>query len=236
VGGGLVEVPGGRRHGPANSQQPPPDGPWEEVVHDGRLVGWVRPGQAAGSLRRVLDEGDRLGRQLRTRMLERLGHKLRSSVLALQESARQAAFGRQELLVEIYEQALDVGRRARALEAVALEPKDPARAVALGAALSLAAPGATRELPASTVVRASEPSLVETLTRAYEWMGGPGCAFRVLRAGAWWRVDVTAAPNRKPLALPELGEPLTRLLVESRLGGWLEVTGPGVVAIFLPAP
>jgi len=37
------------------------------------------------------------------------------------------------------------------------------------------------------------------------------------------------------MAAPELGEPLVRLLVESRLEGWLEVIDSTRVAIFLPA-
>ena len=143
VGGGLEEVPSGRRHGPADPAFPPPGGPWEELRLNGRLVGFAPTGEPLrGALKRAQEEAARLQDERRAYLLRRLGHKLRSSVLALQESARQAAFGRQELLEQIYDQAQDVGRRALALETVALDPVDPARAVVIGAVLNLAAPGA----------------------------------------------------------------------------------------------
>lgn len=167
--------------------------------------------------------------------MQRLGHKLRSSVLALQESARQAAFGHQGMLEEIYEQAVELGRRAVGLEVVALEPKDPARAVVLGALLNLAAPGAERTVPGDALVRASEPLLVEALTRAYEWMGGVGSKVSGERVGDWWRLRVVPAPERQPLPVPELGEPLVRLLVDTRLEGWLDTSEPDCAVIYLPA-
>jgi hypothetical protein len=157
-----------------------------------------------------------------------------SSVLALQESARQAAFGRQEMLEEIYDQAQEVGRRAAAVEAVALDPKDPARAVVIGAVLNLAAPGATRRLPGDAVVRAAEPVLVEALTRAYEWMGGAGSVIDGRSVDDWWRLEIVAAPNREPLPIPELGESLVRLLVDTHLQGWLDASQPGRAIIYLP--
>jgi hypothetical protein len=188
-----------------------------------------------GAVRRAEEEGARLIQQRRSYLLRRLGHKVRSSVLALQESARQAAFGRQELLEEIHDQALDVGRRAFALEAVALDPVDPARAVVVGAVLNLAAPGADRTLPADAVVRAPEPVLVEALTRAYEWMGGPGAVIRGDLQGRWWRLEMEASPDRRPLPIPELGEPLVRYLVDTHLQGWLDVSGAERTVIYLPA-
>jgi len=160
---------------------------------------------------------------------------MRSSVLAPQESARQAAFGRQELLEHIYDLAQDVGRRALAMEAVALDPKDPPRAVVIGAVLNLAAVGARRLLPGDAVVRASEPVLVDALTRAYEWMGGSGCTFRGEPAGSWWRLDVIAAPARRTLPVPEMGEPLVRYLVDALLEGWLDASASDVAVIYLPA-
>lgn len=235
VGGGLQEVPGSRRHGPADPDFPPPGGPWDELWSDGRFVGWAPVGSANRlTARKAQDEGERIARERRARLLGRLGHKLRSSVLALQESARQAAYGRKELLDEIYDQAQDVGRRALALEAVALDPKDPARAVVIGAVLGLAASGASRSLPGDAVVRASEPVLVEALTRAYEWMGGPGCKIRGERVRSWWRLEIDAGPDRHPLAVPELGEPLVRYLVDTLLDGWLDAES-GQIAIYLPA-
>jgi hypothetical protein len=236
VGGGLEELPSGRRHGPADPEFPPPDGPWEELRINGRLVGWATPGQhGRAAARRAEEEGRRLAHERQAHLMRRLGHKLRSSILALQESARQAAFGQRGLLEEIYDQAQDVGRRALAMEAVALDPKDTARNVVLGAVLTVAAQGAEFSLPGDAVVRVSEPVLVEALGRAYEWMGGEGTTFGGQRVGGWWRLDLHAAPAREPLPVPELGEPLVRLLVDSQLDGWLDVTRPDCPAIYLPA-
>lgn len=236
VGGGVQELASGRRHGPADSAFPPPGGPWSELRHNGRLIGWAPPGVASrGVIRRAEEEGARLIQERRTYLLRRLGHKVRSSVLALQESARQAAYGRQELFEEIHDQALDVGKRAFAMTAVALDPVDPARSVVVGAVLNLAAPGADRTLPPDAVVRAPEPVLVEALTRAYEWMGGPGAVIRGELEGHWWRLEVEASPHRRPLVIPELGEPLVRYLVDTHLDGWLDAGLPDRVVIYLPA-
>ena len=121
------------------------------------------------------------------------------------------------------------------MEAVGLDPKDPPRAVVIGAVLNLAAVGAHRHLPDDAVVRASEPVLVDALTRACEWMGGPGCTVTAELAGAWWKLEVTAAPTRKPLPVPEMGEPLVRHLVDALLEGWLDASGSGKAVIYLPA-
>jgi hypothetical protein len=236
VGGGLEEVTSGRRHGPADPDFPPPGGPWEDLWSNGRLVGWAPAGtQSRGSSRRAQEEGARIARQRRARLLSRLGHKLRSSVLALQESARQAAFGRQQPLQDIYEMAQDVGRRALAMEAVALDPKDPPRAVVIGAVLNLAAVGANRQLPGDAVVRASEPALRDALTRACDWMGGAGCTVTGELIGNWWRLEVIAAPLRLPLPVPEMGEPLVRHLVDGVLEGWLDSSPTDRAVIYLPA-
>jgi hypothetical protein len=236
VGGGLEELPGGRRHGPADPEFPPPDGPWEELRMNGRLVGWAPQGRnGRATARRAEEEGRRLARERQVHLLRRLGHKLRSSILALQESSRQAAFGQRRLLEEIYDQAQDVARRASAMEAVALDPQDTARSVVLGAVLTVSAQGAKSSLPADAVVRVPEPVLVEALGRAYDWMGGAGTTFAGERVGNWWRLEVRAAPSRESLAVPELGEPLVRLLVDSQMEGWLDVTRPDSPAIYLPA-
>ena len=141
VGGGLEELPSRARHGPADPEFPPPNGPWEELRISGRLVGWAPPGRAGRALaRRAEEEGRRLERERQAHLLRRLGHKLRSSILALQESTRQAAFGHQNMLEEIYDQAQDVGRRALALEAplaqtpgpTPVEPHDVQRRDVLG--------------------------------------------------------------------------------------------------------
>src|SRR5690348_14129378 len=103
VGGGLESVPEHERHGPADPTFPPPGGPWEALILNGRLVGWA---EHAGLrvARQSAEIGQRLADEHRDYLLARLGHKLRSSVLALQESARQAAFGRHELLEGLFEQ------------------------------------------------------------------------------------------------------------------------------------
>jgi hypothetical protein len=236
VGGGLEEVRDGRRYGPADPSYPPPDGPWEPIWTTGRLVGWV-PAGSGGRVpaRLAVEEGDRIKRERRVHLLGRLSHKLRGAALALQESARQAAFGREQLLQDVYDQAQEVARRALAMEAVALDPKDPPRAVVVGAVLNLAAAGAQRVLPGDAVVRASEPVLVEALTRAYEWMGGPGCTVTGTRCGSWWRLEIEEGPEREPLMTPELGEPMIRHLVDAVLEGWLDASQPSRAVIYLPA-
>src|SRR6266851_8934708 len=114
---------------------------------------------------RSAEKGQQLAEDQRAYLLGRVGHKLRSAVLALQESARQAAFGRPELLEAVFEQAQEVGRRAAAVEAAAIVPKDQARGVVLGALLNLALPNVTRDLPPGAVVLGSEPALVEAFSR-----------------------------------------------------------------------
>jgi hypothetical protein len=236
VGGGLEEVGSGRRHGPADADFPPPGGPWEGLWSNGRLVGWApEGGLSRGAYRRAQEEGERIARERRAYLLGRLSHKLRSSALALSESARLAAFGRQELLQVIYEMGQDVARRVQAVEAVALDPKDPPRAVVIGAVLNLATVGAVRMLSGDAVVRASEPVLREALTRACDWMGGPGCTVTCERVGGWWRLDVIEAPARRPLPVPEMGEPLVRHLVDGLLEGWLDSSAPDHASIYLPA-
>ena len=89
-------------------------------------------------------------------------------------------------------------------------------------------------MPAEAVVRVSEPVLVEALTRAYEWMGGPGSTIRGEQARNWWRLEIDAAPGRQPLPVPELGEPLVRYLVDTLLEGWLDADSQQI-AIYLPA-
>jgi hypothetical protein len=170
----------------------------------------------------------------RDHLLGRLGHKLRSSVLALQESSRQAAFGRPERLESVFEQAQEVGRRAAALEAAAVQSTDHARGVVLGAVLNLAMPAAAKELPANAVVLGSEPALVEAFTRAREWLGGDGLSVAAEPVGSWWKVRIDAPGPRQPLSVPEMGEPLLRLIVDTHLEGWLDTTRPGGVDIYLP--
>jgi hypothetical protein len=230
----MESVPGHRRHGPADLDFPPPGGPWEPLALNGRLVGWAERGGLALA-RRCSELGQQLADEQRTHLLTRLGHKMRSAVLALQESARQAAFGRPELLETVFEQAQEVGRRAAAVEAAAVLPKDGARGVVLGAVLNLALPSAARKLPPQAVVLGSEPALVEAFTRAQEWMGGQGLTIAAEPVGSWWKVRITAGSARRPLPVPEMGEPLLRLIVDMHLDGWLDTSHPDRADIYLPA-
>jgi hypothetical protein len=233
VGGGLESVPERLRHGPADTDFPPPGGPWEPLVLNGRLVGWA--GRAGlGQARRCAELGQQLAAERRDHLLSRLGHKLRSSVLALQESARQAAFGRTELLEGVFEQAQEVGRRAAALEAAAMEPKDGARGVVLGAVLNLALPTVERKLPPDAAVLGSEPVLVDAFARAGEWLDGDSLNIAAEHVGSWWRIHLAAPGARRQLAVPEMGEPLLRLIVDTHLDGWLDVRPDGA-DIYLPA-
>ena len=234
VGGGMESVPDHLRHGPADVEFPPPGGPWEPLVLNGRLVGWA--GQAGlRTARRSAELGQRLEDEQRDHLLGRLGHKLRSSILALQESARQAAFGRPELLEAVFEQAQEVGRRAAGLEAAAVEPKDGARGVVLGAVLNLALPGAARDVPSQAVVVGSEPVLVDAFTRVRDWFVADSLNVVAEPAGSWWKVSISVNGERRQPAVPELGEPLVRLIVDTQLGGWLDAASPDRADIYLPA-
>ncbi|HEY1421037.1 MAG TPA: hypothetical protein VGG90_10055 [Candidatus Dormibacteraeota bacterium] len=233
VGGGLESMPQRLRHGPADAHFPPPGGPWEPVVLNGRLVGWADHA-GLGQARRCAELGQQLLTERRDYLLGRLGHKLRSSVLALQESARQAAFGRTELLEGVFEQAQEVGRRAAALEAAAMESKDGARGVVLGAVLNLALPAVERDLPPDAAVLGSEPMLVEAFARARDWLGGASLKIVAEPAGTWWRIRLVTSGERKPMQVPEMGEPLVRLIVDTHLDGWLDTRTDGA-DIYLPA-
>ena len=234
VGGGLESVPDHQRHGPADTEFPPPGGPWEALMLNGKLVGWAER-SGLRTARQSAELGQRLVNDQREYLLGRLGHKLRSSVLALQESARQAAFGRPEMLEGLFEQAQEVGRRAAGLEAAAVEPKDSARGVVLGAVLNLAMPAATNNVPPDAVVLGSEPLMVEAFTRLREWLMADSLSVTAEPMGGWWKISVTANGERKPLAVPELGEPLVRLLVDTQLDGWLDANRPDGADIYLPA-
>jgi hypothetical protein len=230
----MESIPDHRRHGPADVDFPPPGGPWQPLALNGRLVGWARDAGLALA-RRSAELGQQLADEHRAHLLTRLGHKLRSASLALQESARQAAFGRPELLEAVFEQAQEVARRAAALEAAAVQPKDSARGVVLGAVLNLALPNADRRLPSQAVVLGSEHALVEAFTRAQEWMGGQSLTVAAELVGSWWMVRVGASGPRRPLPVPEMGEPLIRLIVETHLDGWFDASHPDRADIYLPA-
>jgi hypothetical protein len=230
----MESIPEHRRYGPADTNFPPPGGPWEPLLLGGRLVGWAEHAGLAPA-RRAAETGEQLAHDQRAHLLGRLGHKLRSAVLVLQESARHAAYGRAELLEDVFEQAQEVGRRAAALEAASVEPKDGARGVVLAVVLNLTLPAASRDVPANAVVLASEPVLVEAFTRAREWLAGESVSVVAEPAGAWWKVHIAVAGARKPLVVPEMGEPLVRLIVDTHLDGWLDVSAPNAVDIYLPA-
>ncbi|MHB8611506.1 MAG: hypothetical protein ACYDAL_03610 [Candidatus Dormibacteraceae bacterium] len=234
VGGGMESIPEHRRHGPADPDFPPPGGPWKPLNLGGRLVGWADDG-GLGLARRCADLGQVMVDEHRAYLLARLGHKLRSAVLALQESARQAAFGRPEMLEAVYEQAQEVGRRAAALEAAAVQSKDGARGVVLGAVLNLAVPTTARDLPADAVVVGSEPALVEAFTRARDWLGPDGLSIAAEPFGGWWKIRIEAAKPRPTMVVPEMGEPLLRLIVDTHLDGWLDAARPNGADIYLPA-
>lgn len=234
VGGGMESVPDHLRHGPADVEFPPPGGPWEALVLNGRLVGWAERGGLRAS-RQAADIGQRLAIEQRDYLLGRLGHKLRSSVLALQESARQAAFGRPELMEGLFEQAQEVGRRAAGLEAAAIAPKDSARAVGLGAVLNLALPSVERDIPDGAAVIASEPVLVEAFARLRDWLQGDSLSVGGEPIGGWWKVRFVSSGERKPLPVSELGEPLVRLIVDTHLDGWLDSGRADGADVYLPA-
>jgi len=234
VGGGMESIPDHLRHGPADTAFPPPGGPWEPLILNGRLVGWGEQGGLRAA-RQSAELGQRLAEEQRDHLLGRLGHKLRSSTLALQESARQAAFGRPELLEGLFEQAQEVGRRAAALEAAAIVSKDSARGVVLGAVLNPAFPEALRDLPPDAVIVGSEPLLVEAFSRVRDWLNGSSVQVSAEPVGGWWRVRFSVSGERKQLAVPELGEPLIRLIVDTQLDGWLDASAPDAVDLYLPA-
>src|SRR5438309_2060483 len=199
VGGGMESVPGHRRHGPADVEFPPPGGPWEPLLLNGKLVGWATQG-GLRMARKSAEMGQRLVDEQRDHLLGRLGHKLRSSVLALQESARQAAFGRPELLEAVFEQAQEVGRRAAGLEAAAIEPKDSARGVVFGAVLNLAVPAAAHQVPSDAAVIGSEPALVEALTRIRDWLVGDALNRRLAGRTVGVVLVTHSHPDHLPLA------------------------------------
>ncbi len=230
----MESIPDHRRHGPADIDFPPPGGPWKPLALNGRLVGWAEDGGLALA-RRSAELGTQLAAEHQAYLLTRLGHKLRSAALALQESARQAAFGRPEMMEAVFEQAQEVARRAAGLEAAAILPKDGARGVVLGAVLNLALPNAQRRLPPHAVVLGSEPALVETFTRLQDWMGGQSLTIAAELVGSWWKVRVSADGPRHQLSVTELGEPLIRLIVETHLDGWFDASQPDHADIYLPA-
>jgi hypothetical protein len=84
-------------------------------------------------------------------------------------------------------------------------------------------------------VLGSEPALVEAFTRAQGWLGGEGLTITAEPVGSWWKVRVAATGRPNQLAVPEMGEPLLRLIVDMHLDGWLDTSRPNCADIYLPA-
>src|SRR3989442_10770688 len=128
-----------------------------------------------------------------------------------------------------------MARRDAEDEVTAIQQNDAEGVVLVDAVLNLALPIAARDLPAGAVVLGSETALVEAFTRIQEWMGGPGMTIAAEQVGSWWKISVAPGAERRPLAVPEMGEPLIRLIVDTQLEGWLDVSRPDGADIYLPA-
>ena len=107
--------------------------------------------------------------------------------------------------------------------------------VVLGAVLNLAVPSAAHNVPPAAAVIGSEPALVEALTRIKEWLVADSLTVSAEPFGSWWKVRISVSGERRQPAVPELGEPLVRLIVDTHLDGWLDVSPPDGVDIYLPA-
>src|SRR5260221_97396 len=55
------------------------------------------------------------------------------------------------------------------------------------------------------------------------------------QVGSWWKISVAPGAERRPLPVPEMGEPLIRLIVDTRLDGWLDASRPDGADVYLPA-
>jgi hypothetical protein len=53
--------------------------------------------------------------------------------------------------------------------------------------------------------------------------------------GEWWKVHIAVSGQRKGLAVPEMGEALVRLIVDTHLDGWLDASATDAADIYLPA-
>jgi len=107
--------------------------------------------------------------------------------------------------------------------------------VVLGAVLNLALPTAASSVPSDAVILGSEPLLVEAFARLKDWLSGDALTVTAEPVGAWWRLKIRATGERRPLAVPEMGEPLIRLIVDTQLNGWLDSSPPDGVDLYLPA-
>ena len=80
----------------------------------------------------------------------------------------------------------------------------------------------------------SEPVLVEAFSRAGDWLDGDSLTIAAEPVGSWWRIHLATSGPRKAQAVPEMGEPLLRVIIDLHLGGWLDVLPDGA-DIYLPA-
>ena len=96
-------------------------------------------------------------------------------------------------------------------------------------------PSAERDLPQDAAVVGSEPVLVEAFTRLGDWLAGDSLRVVAEPMGTWWKISATVAGEKRPLPVPELGEPLIRLIVDMQLDGWLDASRPDGADIYLPA-
>src|SRR5205823_12530909 len=105
----------------------------------------------------------------------------------------------------------------------------------LGSVPTLAKPNAANNVPSDATVIGSETALVEAFTRLKDWLAGNGLRVDAEPMGAWWKIQVSVGAERKPPAVPELGEPLVRLIVDTQLDGWLDARRTDGADIYLPA-
>lgn len=164
----------------------------------------------------------------RRRLALRLEHRLRSTLMLLQESARRSG---SEAMYDLAAEAL---RRAGGLASAAVPPGGETRPVHLASAIMSALPGAACGGDRGLAASVPDGDLRTVLGLLPGWLG-PDLSI-TLRANPELLLMEISAPGPAPaMEVPEMGEPLIRILVEENLRGTLEV-GEGATAIIgLPA-
>jgi hypothetical protein len=76
---------------------------------------------------------------------------------------------------------------------------------------------------------------MDAFTRVRDWLGAEEMTVDAEAVGEWWKVSVRGEGSRHQLSVPEMGEPLVRLLVDTRLDGWLDARDARAPEIYLPA-